>query len=614
MSIFSSLRGAVAAALTAASLPFCHVAVSGTATDTLLLGNSVKRVVGYQPTGGEGLSGFALYYPAERMQAYRGCEITNVLVNINYTTDMGSVRVFVTDRLGGDALAEHTFQPGGNGWVSVPLDAPYAIDGSAVYIGFEGTAMKYLTYGTALVEGSEWMRRNGGEWEQYGDGHSAALFAVVKGGDLPQADISLGQVVMPGYARTGNELSYECAFVNLGTAAVNSLTVAFHAGGTRTTQTVSGLDVEPRSEGGFTVSGFTIDEAGDYETWIEVEEVNGVADAAPYDNESRRKQVVCRDEFTPRKVLMEVFSTEKCTQCPSAHEMIAREFGDNTDIVEIGHHAGFYDDDLTIDASLDYEWFYRKGRLYAPAVMFDRTAFLDNRSSLFTDTVPLVSVSGITLPLLYSEASALPAFVSVEIEPTLDFERRHLALKVSGQSLLTVETSEPRLFVFLTEDSIYSTTQAGASNGFYHRLAARASLTPTWGDPVDISNGFAEEYTADIPEEWNMTNMRVAAFVAGYDPDDKLNCRVLNANEVRLGPLLPTAITSVGAADGPLLTSEQGRVTAPRGFDRLTVCDLAGRTVADIRDGEPMSTVTLPRGGCIVRIVKGGDSEVRKLR
>lgn len=612
MTLLSSLRGAVAVAL-AAAIPLCHVSAADAAGDSLLLGNSRNKVVGYLTAGGEGKSGFALYYPAERMQAYRGCEIAEVVVNINYTSGMGPVRVFVSGDLDGEAFAEHTFQPDKNGWTTVRLDSPYSVDGSAVYIGYEGEAVKYLTYGTPLIEGEEWVRRNDSEWQPYNDGRSAAMYALVRGEALPKADISMGQVVMPGYARTGSELAYEGTFVNLGADTVRTMTVALHAGDTRTVRTIDGLKVAPRTEALFTAGGFTIGSEGDYETWIEVEDVNGTPDAAPYDNASRHKPLVCREDFTPRKVLMEVFSTERCTNCPNAHKMIAMAFEENTDIVEIGHHAGFYDDALTIAASVDYEWFYRKGNLYAPAVMFDRTAFLDNRPSLFTDTVPPVNVSGTTLPVIYGEAAAVPAFVSVGIEPELDTETRRLTLKVSGQRLLADDTADPRLFVFLTEDSIYTTTQAGASSGFYHRFAARAALTPTWGEPVDIDNGFAKEYSMELPEEWNMANMRAVAFVAGYDPDDKLDCRVMNTAEEELMPRLTTAISEAGAKTAPLLTVAARQATAPRGFDRLTIYDMAGRIMADMTGGEPMSRIALPHGGCIIRVVKDGDSEVMKL-
>lgn len=613
MRLVSSIRGVMAVALAAASLPFfCARAANGGA-DSLILGNSMNRAVGYVQAGGSGKAGFALHYPDARMQAYRGCRITTVAVNVDYTAGMSPVRVFISRELGGAPVCEQTFTPRRSGWTLVSLDTPCDIDGSALYIGYEGEEIRLLPYGTPLTAGEEWVRRKGGDWQRYDEGNSALIYAVIRGDALPGNDISMSHVVMPGYAVTGAQLHYEGSFVNLGTDTVRSMTFTFHAGDRQSTATVSGLEVKPRTAGLFAIDGFSIPDEGEHDVWIEATAVNGEADAAPYDNVSRHTTVTCRNGFTPRKVLLEVFSTELCTGCPAGHNTIASALGDKSDIVEIGHHAGFYEDGLTIGESKDYEWFYKERMLYAPAVMFDRSAFTDNYPAVYADSVPTTNPTAAALPVIYGEAAAVPAFVSVNIEPSLDSATRRLSLRVSGQQLLPSDTGNPRLFVFLTEDSVYSTTQAGASKGFYHRFVARRSLTPTWGDAIDTGKGFSAEYTADIPEEWNIGMMRAVAFVANYDEKNKNNCRVMNTEEVRLGSLIPNAISAPHNDGTPLLRTENGRVIAPRGFDRLTVHDLSGRCLLDIRAGRAMQSVRIPAGVCVVRTVSGGETAVMRV-
>lgn len=613
MRLLSSIRGVMAVALAAASLPFLRTHAADSAADSLILGNSMNKAVGYLQAGSSGKAGFALRYPDARMQAYRGCRITAVAVNVDYTDGMTPVRVFIGSSLDGSPICEQTFMPDRSGWTLVTLDTPYEVDGSALYIGYEGEGMRLLPYGTQLVAGEEWVRRKNSNWQLYNEGYSALIYAVVKGEALPANDVSISHIVMPGYAIAGAPLHYEGEFVNLGTADVKSLTFTFHAGDKQSTATVSGLSVEPRTIGTFEIDGLTIGDEGGHDVWIEATAVNGEADAAPYDNVSRHTEVICRSEFTPRKVLLEVFSTELCTGCPAGHAAITSALGDKTDIVEIGHHAGYYEDGLTISESKDYEWFYKTSMLYAPAVMFDRSAFTANYPLLYPDTVPTASPTLAMLPVVYGEAAAVPAFVSVDIQPTLDSGTRRLSLHVSGRELLTSGAQSPRLFVFLTEDSVYSTTQAGASKGFYHRFVARRSLTPTWGDIIDPALGFAADYTADIPQEWNIGMMRAVAFVANYDADDKSNCRVMNVNEVALAELLPAAIGDVLHDGTPLLQTERGHIVTPRGFDRLTVHDMTGRCLLDAHDGEAMQSVELPAGVYAVRATRGSETAVMKV-
>ena len=118
---------------------------------------------------------------------------------------------------------------------------------------------------------------------------------------------------------------------------------------------------------------------------------------------------------------------------------------------------------------------------------------------------------------------------------TLDDETRTVSVNVKGSQLLPVAGADmARLYVFLTEDSIFTTTQNGALGNFWHRHAARKSLTPSWGDVIDLQEGYEADYSFVIPEEWNIDKMTAVAFVAKYNPDDKNDCNVLNANSVDL--------------------------------------------------------------------------------
>lgn len=131
-----------------------------------------------------------------------------------------------------------------------------------------------------------------------------------------------------------------------------------------------------------------------------------------------------------------------------------------------------------------------------------------------------------------------PALATVNITTDWSAEARKLSIDVSGKQLLPVATPDSvRLYVFVTEDSLYSTSQAGASKGFYHSHVPRLSLTPTWGEKVDIAAGYDCHFDAVLNEEWNEKQMNVVAFVANYNSTNTCDCAVLNVEQQSLKTL-----------------------------------------------------------------------------
>lgn len=235
---------------------------------------------------------------------------------------------------------------------------------------------------------------------------------------------------------------------------------------------------------------------------------------------------------TQRRVLLEIFSTERCNQCPQAHNNIERIFGNGGDsIVMMGHHAGFYTDALTIPESVDYEWFYSPNRgLYAPAAMMNRTYDPDKTSDVFADGVPIFDgASAQRLQSAYASAISVPLSVKVELSTDYDASTRQLSITVQSSLLRRLpNAADLRLNVFLTEDSIFTATQAGKIGSYYHRHTVRQSLTGTWGESVNLNQSIERTYTTAIPEEWNAARMEVIAFVSSYDSQDRCNCQIYN--------------------------------------------------------------------------------------
>lgn len=601
MQILRLTRKAAGIALTAFS--FLGGAYAQSA-DNMTIGNSGGRSVAYERVSGIDTAGVAVFYPAEVMRAFKDCSITQAEIGVSSKTGRDSVIVFFTRKLDGEPLYEEKFTAAKSGINNFTLTKPFVIDGDSLYIGYKIVGAYMLAYSNALTTDEEWILKKAGGWQKYdlsGDLCATMLFTV-SGDALPRNNIRLSGMVMPEYSLTGTDVAFKGTAINLGADEVNSITVTYLADGKQAgTETVDGLSIAPRETGSFNLSGLRLHEEGNPEMQVVVSKVNGSDDNIPSDNASRVKAMLVRDKFEKRKTLFEFFSTERCPQCPDAHEIVEKVLGGKEDVVEVGHHAGFYTDDLTTDASLAYEWFYKTDMLYAPAVMFDRTCMADNYPSIFTDNVPLVSPSQSVVETLYGIASEAPAFVGIDMTRTLDESARSLSLDISGKQLLPYASPDSlRLFVWLTEDSIFTETQRGAVGNFWHRHSLRQSLTPVWGDKIDTPDAFTAHYEAVIPDEWDIAQMRAVAFVACVNSTDKNDCRVMNTEEIGL---------KSGSSSGIGQLIDDGS----NGVKRIKVYDMAGVLVAECGNGCDAASLKLGKGVYIIRITAGNVTTTRKV-
>lgn len=589
------------------------------AQGSLDLGFCQDRSVVYMPVKDRGTGGSALYFPESMMQPFAGCRITSLHIGINEPSGQDSVRVFITRSLDEAPLYEQYYTASKRNWNEVTLDTPFELDGSAIYIGYEVTGQYYLMYSNAFMDGEEWIKTDEEGWKPYTDIYSASFYATVEGDNLPTSSAALGHVTIPAYTVAGEQMHFTGEFTNMGVDDINNLTFTYYIDGKPATEeTVSVKTTAYHDTGTFELSGLSIESEGRHELSLLLSAVNGNADSDPTDNMSRTKTVTCIDKFVPRKILFEVFSTELCTACPGTHEVIASTFKDIDDIIEVGHHAGFYEDGLTVAESKEYEWFYGGGRLYAPAMMFDRSYFADNLPDIYTEEAPVIGINSYQLLATHQEAASIPALAEVNVEPQLDRDGRRLSLTVSGRLLSQVEeTDNLRLSVYLTEDSIHSTTQAGASGDFYHRYALRRSLTPTWGEEISAESGFSRTYTADIPEEWNIDMMHAVAFVSHYDAEDCMQCSVLNSAEARLtaGGSTGIGLTEAGVA-APEVRYDGENVAVSGRCDSVRVYNAAGACVISNTTGSTFTPVgQLPHGTFIVKATgEGGTTTVKIIR
>lgn len=261
-----------------------------------------------------------------------------------------------------------------------------------------------------------------------------------------------------------------------------------------------------------------------------------------------------------RNVLVEVFSTERCNNCPTGHQTLDYALGDKSNVIELVHHAGFFTDKFTIPESTAYEWFYKSldySSSFAPAFMMDRTHW-DALPDYYYYSAPMsMSFSSKALKAAYAEAAAMPALAHISIVSSYNADERLLSLDIKAEALVATDGYEhPTLNVFLTENGVESKTQEGSFGNYVHNHLVRQCLTTTWGEDFEAGGTISRHYEATLPEDWRPENMTVVAFVANYNSRSNADCRVMNAEEVQL----------LGTPDAPdgLVSARLSHNAAPR--------------------------------------------------
>ena len=587
-------------------------------TDSINLGNCTKNVVLYEtldsPTAP---GGSALFYPASTMQKFAGCKITNIVLFPSNWRNITSLRIFISRSLKEPFDYEQEVKLDHGNWVNVPLSTPYVPDGGDLYIGFFVKGTSNLVYTKPKEKGTEYICLGPSKgWQVNENGYSAAFYAVVRDGDnatLPVHNARLKNVIYPPCAVLGEPLNVQATIGNLGLSTIENLSVRYDVGHRSYHQEIDNLNIAAADEKTLTLTCPAWEEEGEHDFRITLASVNGKSDADISDNTSFKKQIICREHFETRNLLLEVFSTERCTECPQAHNILHEVCNGNQRIIQLGHHAGFYDDAFTLPESKDYEWFYKPSVLYAPAVMMDRTNFHDTYPQLCDAETPMGSPDTDRLTMLMEYALSVPAYADIDIQAETDITQRTAAITVNCQGLLPYQ-GDARLFVFVCEDSVYSTTQAGSGGSFYHSHVARQSLTPTWGTAFDWQSGMTTTYDIALPDTWQTKHLHVVAFVAGYDENNRNNCQVLNTTIASLDPMVQSGIVPLVSATSAVKPIRLGNgFLLPAGTHLKALHTIDGRHIRSCESQGYVNMSTFPKGTYLLTFGQGNTHSTCKV-
>lgn len=521
----------------------------------------------------------AILLKGDRVKNLSGNQIREINAALASKLNVDSMAVWVSKDLDGPVLSADTVTTMEKGWNTVALTKAVDIteDMTQLYIGYsyhqKSTCKAMSCLDTGNTGLSCFTRSGNDEWADYSSTLTACVEAVVYGDNLPKYDIALENLtVQKNYVVDKETLAFTISVRNNAAETVNSFDAVCSISGIDETYTAHcdtplaynesrtyNLVIEPKAIQTMDPDTRTLT--------VTLDNLEGGRDELPSDNTLSAPFNVTLHSYE-RNVLLEEFTTEKCTNCPRVANYVHKamtdpEFEGRLNTME--NHVGYEYDYLTATFHKDWEWFFDNE--YAPAVMYDRCAMESDATA-----VTLPSSSDELMQNIRYRMNQ-DAYVSLKITAALDTEKQMVNVRVTGSRAKKDFTINPaRITVVLTETNIKARSQAGATGDYYHYNVGRR-VNSSWGDVIEWDDDdYTYECSIPYTQDYDMDNLGILAFVHDYDADNKTKCEVANS----------AAITSA-AFDG--YVSGITSVTDNASKDKQMIYDLSGRRMNSVKRG-----------------------------
>ena len=478
----------------------------------------------------------AILIKKEKTNVLAGNQIREIHAGLISKLNVDSLAVWVCESLDGPVLSTDTIATPAKGWNTVALTKPVDItsDMQTLYVGYsyhQKSTSKAMSCPKTPEPGYSCFIRSGNdEWKDYSNDYAVSVEAMVYGDKLPKYDLTLSALdVQQNYVVDNGNLEFTMKVFNNATVTINGFDAVCTVDGSDDKYTVhcdSSIAYNESKTITMTVSPTAIQTMDPATRTLTVTLTNLTEgeDEIPSDNTLSGTFNVTLHSFV-RNVLLEEFTTEKCTNCPRVasyvHDaMNEPEFQGRLNTME--NHVGYYTDSFTATFHNDWTWFF--DNLYAPAVLYDRHAEDGEATAVTCPNSKLELFEGIRKRLRET------AFVSLKVTADVDGENQKINVKVTGTRAKENFTKNPaRITVVLTETNLAAIAQAGAGGEYTHYNVGRR-VNSIWGDVLEW-NGDDYTYECSIPYTQNyvLDNLGVLAFIHDYDPDDKTKCDVANS-------------------------------------------------------------------------------------
>ena len=559
--------------------------------------------------------GAVVFVSAEELQDKVGAALTHLSVYHIGSTAPKYLKLFVTHNLDSAVIYEKDIDVAGvkEGWNTIALDSALTLSGDSIYLGYYFSSSSVATYAVANSSTVKSFIKKGvsADWSST---KGVAVYGTIVGDNLPAYDIVLSSAVKSIDVEMNKPVYFSFFVENVAADTIRTIEIECDFGnGRKETKTIE-VEIPYLASDSIVFDGVVFEELGVYDVKFTITKLNGNDDLTPENNEHAVKVNVI-ERIVKRKVLLEIFSTENCTNCPQGHDIIEASIdGRHEEIIEVGHHVGFYTDQWTLPADTIYMNFYYAAIVttFAPAGMIDRTLFSKanghNNPYQGGDSCVVFDVSDADVWNMLNVQLAKPAYAWIDLKVNFDEMDSILIINTAGKSV-TELAGEPRLTIYITEDNLASERQAGWNSEikgpYYQHNVNRYIATDVWGDQVALNDGFEKEYKVKIQPNWNVDNLNVVAFVHNYSTKPNVKERytdfnVYNAEKVQVR-LHEVAVEDVENSS-IFAFVHQDVLEIVGEYASGVIYNVNGQTVTTIHGSPTISIANMPSGVYVVTL------------
>lgn len=522
-------------------------------------------------------------FSKEFLQDYKGKEIKAVAIGLRYAGD--NITLYI--KKGDEIETAETIQTKelsylGAGWNYVVLDTPIAINGEETINIEYSLKTDETVFGQDInnkaAEGCSYICLGGKYYDMVSFQAGNITIGGLVGGDVNDLSrcVSLNEITgIPELAPKFSEMDIDMTLSNNSFKDVSSMTVYYSINGEAKNEEISFDEaIAPYSVFSHNM---TIDvPEEDFDMELCITKVNGDTNLAN-DTLKRSVMVYEPDNTGNRVILLEKFTGQDCSICPSGEKSIQQAIlGQEDRVARIDHHYGYYNDLFTIDESIRTGEFF--GVRGAPSCMIDRTKVEGQNDVVFHPG----NLKGTDI---FKELQK-PADVSISISTTYDKNTRKLNVIVKGES--EKDLAEKRINVVLTQSG-YEAYQNNGEEGYLHNDFPIIYMTEYNGDALSANEdgSYNMTFECEIPESFSndkgtrnvdLNQLKVVAFISEWK--DRNSSEVMNAAFLKVDPE-KSAVENIAATEAPVFTITDGTVTTEACCSSVEVYDLSGTRIAN---------------------------------
>lgn len=507
-----------------------------------------QRILGHYQSDAIGTEGVGLrttgkltigvILDAEELAIFNGGKIVAFRVGLAESTPV--TKVFVQPIAAGGAYGSMTSwacDVSEAGWNTVQLPQPHQLnltDGGKLIIGFEyeqtstnkplALVQEPPVYDTYIYKKAGQMYR----WATAGISSYGNLCVqcIVEKDHFPVVMIKPSDLVVPTYFTRGESMPFTFNVKNNGNAPIEAQALTFDVkvNGEKVS-TVTNADVI--EAGGTVTCQGELDtqdlESGDYTLTID-HPVAG-EEVLDYVFPLSASFKLHSGDYPRQNHLIEQLTSTYCTFCPLGISMLDKFVKQRDDVIWVAYHGelnGGKDPFMTDQG--DSIMTYLSSAISYPSGAFDRACGFENPNQMINSLGYYEEYHEQTCQQLsdfFDQVEANdPTFATINIKPVVDVDTREAVITVSGEMTPDFDLlmgSDNKLTVYLTEDSLVARQLNLGTwvSTFRHNGVFRQALGSAKGvDFNRVEGGYSNEFTVTIPEDWNIYNLNVVAFIS----------------------------------------------------------------------------------------------------